>query len=121
MQGQLVSENYFRALGVIPLFGPGLSSSGQSIVLSHSYWQRRLNSDAGVPGRLVKLNGTEFTVAGVTPAEFTGTSQWGTVPDFWAAIEDQARLVPGGDGSLVRHQSTLRSVGIRSCNSATSV
>jgi macrolide transport system ATP-binding/permease protein len=97
MQGQLVSENYLRAMGVVPLLGPGLSPGGEGIVLSHSYWHRRWNSDNGVLGRIVKLNGAEFTVTGVTPPEFTGTSQWGTVPDFWVVVEQQGRLVPGGD------------------------
>jgi predicted permease len=97
IQGQLVSENYFPAMGVGPVLGPGLSGGNPTIVLSHSYWRRRLNSDASVTGRVVKLNGADFTVAGVTPPDFTGTSQSESIPDFWALVELQGRLVPGGD------------------------
>jgi predicted permease len=96
MQGQLVSDNYFQAMGIIPLLGPGLSPR-PTIVLSHSYFRRRLNSDPIWMGRVVRLNGAEFRVAGVTPPDFTGTSQSNTVPDFWAVVEQQARLIPGGD------------------------
>jgi predicted permease len=97
MQGQLVSDNYFQAMGIIPLLGPGLSPDNPTVVLSHSYSRRRLNSDPLWMGRVVRLNGAEFTVAGVAPPEFTGTSQSNTVPDFWAVVEQQARLIPGGD------------------------
>jgi predicted permease len=97
MHGQLVSDNYFRAMGVAPLLGRGLSGDGSTIVVSHSYWRRHLNSDANWMGRVVRLNGADFTLAGVTPPEFTGTSQAETVPDFWALVEQQGRLVPGGD------------------------
>jgi predicted permease len=97
MQGQLVSDNYFHAMGITPLLGPGLSPDRPTIVVSHSYFRRRLNSDPGWIGRVVRLNGAEFSVAGVAPPEFTGTSQLQTVPDFWVVVEQQGRLVPGGD------------------------
>jgi len=57
LQGQLVSANYFSALGVDPELGrtfqidedrgPGASPV---LVLSHAFWQRRFNSDAQVIG-----------------------------------------------------------------------
>jgi predicted permease len=46
---------------------------------------------------VVRLNGADFTVAGIAPPEFTGTSQMATVPDFWAVVEQQDHLMPGGD------------------------
>jgi predicted permease len=108
IRGQLVSENYFRAMGVVPLLGPGLVATGRGIVLSHSYWRRRLNSDAAVTGRTVRLNNAEFAITGITAAEFTGTSQAETVPDFWALVEEQARLVPGGDWVHNPDRTTLQ-------------
>src|ERR1051326_8742533 len=104
LHGQLVSANYFRALGVLPRSGAGFAAEGDQapgaspvIVLSHSYWRRRMNAAPAVAGRQVKLNGTVFTVAGVAPGEFTGTAQSFDTPDFWAPVSMQAALAPGGD------------------------
>ena len=104
LQGQLVSANYFHAMGMMPRIGPGFApdadraeNAAPVIVLSFPYWQRRLNSDPSVLGRSVTLNGASFKVAGIAPPEFTGTSQSAGVPDFWAPVSMQARLVPGRD------------------------
>ncbi|MEO6235475.1 MAG: ABC transporter permease [Vicinamibacterales bacterium] len=74
-----VTNNYFSMLGVPPALGrvlqPGDSAEpGGSpiIVLGHTYWQNRFNSDASVVGRAVVVNGKPFTVAGVVPAWFEG-------------------------------------------------
>jgi predicted permease len=104
IQGQLVSANYFQAMGIAPRVGAGwapdadrVESAAPVIVLSFPYWQRRLSGDVAVLGRTVLLNGTAFTVVGIAPPEFTGTSQSAAVPDFWAPISMQARLAPGRD------------------------
>jgi len=48
-------------------------------------------------GRAIQLNGAVFTVTGVTPEDFTGTTVDVVVPDFWAPLSMQAQLVPGQD------------------------
>jgi predicted permease len=65
------------------------------IVLSHAAWQRWFQGAAGTVGQTVKLNGSAFTVIGIAPEEFTGTSLMPAVPDFWAPISMQAQLMPG--------------------------
>jgi putative ABC transport system permease protein len=42
------------------------------VILGHSYWMKRFNSDPSVIGRAVVVNGRPFTVAGVVPAWFEG-------------------------------------------------
>ena len=97
--GQAISGNYFSGLGINAesgrTFGPQEDGANPVIVLSHASWQREFNSDPGAIGKTVKINGTAFTIIGVTPREFTGTSLIPQVPDFWSPIGMQPQLVPG--------------------------
>ena len=102
MQGQLVSANYFAAMGVAArlgrTFAPGedrVPGGNPVLVLSAAAWRRLFQGDTRIVGRIVKLNGTAFTVIGVTREEFTGTSVMPTIPDFWAPLSMQAQLAPG--------------------------
>ena len=102
MDGELVSANYFSDLGIAGragrTFRPGEDlTNAPVIVLSDAYWQGHFNRDRGVVGRVVTLNETPFTVIGVAPEEFTGTSVGLQVPDFWALISAQKQLAPGPD------------------------
>ena len=66
-------------------------------MLSHACWQREFHGDPQVIGRLVKINGTDYTIIGVAPRAFTGTSLLPQVPDFWAPASMQGQLAPGQD------------------------
>ncbi|MGP0076638.1 MAG: ADOP family duplicated permease [Bryobacteraceae bacterium] len=98
MLGQLVSADYFSALGIATEFGrtflPEEGRGSPVIVLSHSAWQRYFLSDPGILERAITVNGTAFTVIGVTPEAFTGTLDVPQAPDFWAPLAMQARLIP---------------------------
>ena len=74
-----VTSNYFSMLGVAPAFGrvlqPGDAAAPGAdpiLILGHSYWKKRFNSDPSVVGRAVVVNGRPYTVAGVVPASFEG-------------------------------------------------
>jgi predicted permease len=76
----LVSSNYFDTMGVRLLRGrvftaeeerPG--SPGTVVIVSYSFWKRH-GADAAMPGGSLRLNGRLFTVVGVTPEGFTGTT-----------------------------------------------
>ncbi len=101
IQVQMVSGNYFQAMGVAPRTGRGFSTGDEApgavpvVVLSYPYWHRLGGGE--VIGQKVKLNGTVFTVAGVMPQEFLGTSQSMAVPECWALLQQQAALAPGSD------------------------
>jgi predicted permease len=87
----IVSENYFSVLGVAALRGRtfesigirGLSAS-PSVLISENYWQKRFAGDPAILGKTVRLNGAGFTIAGITPHDFVGTSVF--VPDFWLPL-----------------------------------
>jgi putative ABC transport system permease protein len=104
--GQIVSGNYFGALGVRPALGrfflpeedrsPG---THPVIVISHGLWRRRFGADPAVLGKTVSVNGYPFTVVGVAPPEFTGTTL-GAVNDLYVPIMMQAQTGPGRNGVL---------------------
>ena len=96
--GAVVSENYFSVLEVAPAVGRSLGSTNRSaepsIVLSHGLWQRRFGGDPKVVGTGVNLNGHPFTIVGIAPASFQGTSI-GFSPELWAPVTYAPQLVPG--------------------------
>jgi hypothetical protein len=100
----LVSTNYFSVLGVQPMLGRGFLSEddrtpGASpfVVISYRFWRHGLAGDPQAPGKTISLNGTAFSIVGIAPQEFTGTSEVPVVPDFWAPLSMQSALVPGQD------------------------
>jgi predicted permease len=118
--GQVVSGNYYSALGLSPAAGRLIGTADDRsdappvAVLSHAFWQRQFGG-ASVLGKPVALNGNTFTIVGVAPAGFRGTAQvaqeldivvpmasYGTVNrteqagsgDYWWVLV-MARLAPG--------------------------
>jgi predicted permease len=87
VSGQVVSGNYYTALGVPAVVGRTIIDADDNAgvtpvaVLSHSFWTRRFGSDSSVVGRQVNINNVAFTIIGVTPEGFTGTSNVGTAQD----------------------------------------
>ncbi len=81
VNGQAVSGGYYSGLRVQPLFGRVITAADDRpsatpvVVLSHRFWQERFGSSPGVIGQQIKLNKMSFTIIGVTPPSFTGTSQ----------------------------------------------
>ncbi|HEX4757610.1 MAG TPA: ABC transporter permease [Terracidiphilus sp.] len=103
-QAQLVSGNYFGALGINAILGRVFSPNDDHapganpvVVLSHAFWLRQYRGDPQVLGTIVRLGNTSFTIIGVAPPEFTGTSLNPQVPDLWAPASMQQQLVPGQD------------------------
>jgi predicted permease len=104
VQVQLVSANYFDVLGINTQIGRTFlpeedrSPGGNPVVvLSHSFWTKAFGGDPEIIGRTLKANNTTFTIVGVTPEYFSGTSLTPIVPDLWATLSMQAQLVPNRD------------------------
>jgi len=95
--GQLVSGNYFSVLGVRAARGRVLTneddkpSAAPAAVISNRYWEQELNSDPSVVGKNFIINGTNFTVVGVTPKEFFG-ERVRRPPDFWLPLSFQPQI-----------------------------
>ncbi|HKR22590.1 MAG TPA: ABC transporter permease, partial [Pyrinomonadaceae bacterium] len=101
--GQVVSGTYWDVVRVKPIlgrtFGPGEDKTvgtNPVVVISHSLWQRRFNSDPNIVGKTVRLSNRNFEVIGVTPSWFAG-SKFALSMDFWApmALSEDLRTSPG--------------------------
>jgi predicted permease len=86
--GGYVSANYFTVLGVRPavgrLFGDADAAATSIVVLSHPFWTRRFNGDPTIVGQTLTINSQPYTVVGVAPERFHGTSI--LVADAWLPI-----------------------------------
>ncbi|MBN9661657.1 MAG: ABC transporter permease [Acidobacteria bacterium] len=103
----MVSENYFRVLGVSMIQGRGFEAmrptelaAAPPVLLSGNYWQRRFGGDVGVLGRTVFLNGAAFTITGITPHNFVGTGVG--APAFWLPLS--AEPLVHGDPQWLRNR-----------------
>jgi predicted permease len=86
---ETVSGNYFQVLGVQPVLGRAIlddddRTPGTSpvVVVSHSFWQSRFNSDPQVIGKTITLNNQTLTIIGVAPRQYTGMLR-GLAIDVW--------------------------------------
>ena len=100
-EAMYVSGSYFPVLELQPAVGRLLSpSDDQTIgahpvaVLGYSYWETKLASDRSVIGQPIVINGQSFTIVGVAPQGFDGTTL-GTKPQIYVPISMRAALEPG--------------------------
>jgi hypothetical protein len=91
----LASGNYFDALGIQPYLGRFFHTSDESgpnsapyAVLSYTYWRSHFHDDAGVVGRVLRINKHPFTIIGVAPPEFRGTELF-FAPALWIPMVEQ--------------------------------
>jgi putative ABC transport system permease protein len=74
--GEVVSPNFFPALGVAPILGQGFTPEVRAgrwapeVVLSYRFWKRRFAGAPDVIGRTVHLNTYPFTIVGVSSPAF---------------------------------------------------
>jgi len=100
----LVSGSYFPVLGLAPAAGRLLSPADDRViganfvaVLSHAYWETHLGSDPAVVGQTIIINGQPFTIIGVAPRGFEGTTL-GTRPQVFVPISMMGVVTPGWTG-----------------------
>jgi predicted permease len=100
MQVQLVSGSYFPVLGVNAGLGRVLSETDDQTagahpvaVVSYAWWQKRLNGDPSAIGKTITIDDTAYTIVGVAPKEFFGTSV-GTAPDLWIPLAMEKKIPP---------------------------
>jgi putative ABC transport system permease protein len=75
-EGQSVSAGYFAVLGIRPALGRDFQASDDTfraprvVIVTDRFWRQRLGGDAGVIGRVVRLDDDLYTVIGVMPRGF---------------------------------------------------
>jgi predicted permease len=106
----LVSENYFSVLGIGALRGQTFAagdssklSASPSALISENYWQKRFGGDPTVLGKTIRLNGIAFTIVGITPHNFVGTTV--EAPDFWLPLNLEPLIHP--DDNWLRNRENL--------------
>jgi len=100
--GELVSGNYFETLGVSSALGRTIQPSDDRpgappvVVLSYGYWQRSFGGTSEAIGRIVRLNGVPFTIAGVIDPQFTRLTP-GQSHDLWLPLSQAATIKASSD------------------------
>jgi macrolide transport system ATP-binding/permease protein len=100
ISGVIVTGNFFDLLGLAASQGRLLSPSddvtpgGHPVaVISHDFWQTRFAGRPDIVGHVVRLNGHNFTIVGVTPAGFPGPSV-GSVRHLYVSMMMQPIVRP---------------------------
>ena len=105
LQAEQVGAGFFELLRVQPIVGRSFSPAelaipgGSSVVLlGEALWSDRYGRDPSVIGRTIQLSAQPFTVIGVLPGDFPGTT---LQADLWLPLGDPA-LGVGEDGTESR-------------------
>ncbi len=104
--GEYVSGNFFRTLGVKPWIGRLMTDADDRegappvAVMSFHVWQEKYAADPSVVGASYQINGHPFTVIGVAAPGFYGAklAGWG-MPDLWLPVAMEP-LIDGDTGGL---------------------
>lgn len=97
INGQLVSGDYFRTMGLKAATGRLLEATDDTpaavpvAVLNYGYWQSAFGGSRDVVGRTIELNNVPFTIIGVAEQRFTGIAP-GSDYDVWLPLSDGQRI-----------------------------
>jgi predicted permease len=101
---ELVSGNYFQALGVKPAIGRVFSPEQDdrvykghpSVVLSYQYWTTRFAADPSVVGRKLIVDNYPLTIVGVSAPGFNGLDPSHS-PQIRVPVQMKPLMTPGWD------------------------
>ncbi|MDX6462703.1 MAG: hypothetical protein QOE55_6400, partial [Acidobacteriaceae bacterium] len=103
--GEYVSGNFFRTLGINPWIGRMMTDADDRqgaplvAVMSYRIWKEKYGGDPTVVGAGYQINGHPFTVIGVGPPGFYGARLGGgSTPDFWLPLTSELII----DGPIAR-------------------
>jgi predicted permease len=110
-EAEMVSGNYYSALGVRPQLGRGIQQSddgavgsGPVAVISDALWEREFGHAPDVIGKTILLNGQSLIVVGINPPGFTGAYSAQGTPDIFLPFSMQPIVAPRDFDS---HSSSL--------------
>ena len=104
-----VAANFFSFLGVTPQLGRTFNldanqpGKDQEVIVSHAFWQRKLDSSRNAIGQVLTLNGKPYTVVGVTSPDFHWLT-WRRIEVFLPLSFDSAHL---GDARGARKRNLI--------------
>ena len=100
LEGQRVSADYFRTLGISPLLGRDFNASDDRfhgpnlVILSERLWRRRFAGDNAIVGQQVRLDDDSYTVVGVMPRQFENVLA--PTAELWAPLQYDPSLPSDG-------------------------
>ena len=103
VRGAEISASAFRLLGAKPLLGRTLTEQDERpgeppvVVIGHSVWKTRFDSDPGVVGRAVKLGTVSATIVGVMPEGFG----FPVSQRIWTPLRTDGSVLPPRTGPVV--------------------
>jgi predicted permease len=104
VQTDLVSGNYFAALGVLPELGrtilpaDDVVDQGGVAVISDGVWEREFGRSPAALGKTIKLNDILLPIVGVAPRGFTGARNALQSPDVFVPLSMEPQLLPSTEG-----------------------
>jgi predicted permease len=108
VDSEMVSGNYYRALGVHPILGRPIvdtddaaPGSGPVLLISYGYWTRRFSRSLDVIGKKIEVNSAPMTIIGVNPPDFTGVFGAQSSPDVFLPFSMQPIAAPKFGSSLL--------------------
>jgi predicted permease len=117
LRSEYVSGNYFSTLGVQAfggrVFTPAddVPSASPVVVMNYRTWQMTYGGDPAIVGSTLVIEGSPFTVAGITPPGFFGETLRGDPPDLFIPLHQEPLI--SGQGGLLRQpiSAWLRIIG----------
>jgi predicted permease len=106
--GNLVTTNFFAALGAAPAAGRLFDARDERpvgsavVVLSHRFWTQHFNHDASVVGQTLQLDGQAFTIVGVAAEGFQGARLF--AGDLWLPM-NMAAAIKLADRSILTNRN----------------
>src|SRR5688572_19213008 len=111
---RFVSDGVLQTLGVQPMLGRWFSEAdhapqaagpafqpGDTVILTHGYWQRKFGGDPGVIGRTMSINSLPTEIVGVMPAGFRFANMAPPEAELiLSARLDRSKLALAGFGAL---------------------
>ena len=89
VDGQIVSADMARVLGITPVLGRAFTrdehmlNSPRVVMLGYGTWQTRFGGSRDVVGKTLRLNSRPYTIVGVLPENVTLTEKTG----FWLPLQ----------------------------------
>jgi predicted permease len=112
--GVRVTANFFGLLGVRPVLGRDFrpdedhADRWHIVIISDGLWHRQFNADPSIVGRTIRMNDSDYQVAGVLPPTFEPliSEHYYQRADIWAPLGYEV-----GDDSACRSCQHLRAIG----------
>src|SRR5271156_135032 len=117
LDGQSVSADYFRVLGIGPAFGRDFQPSDDApdspkvVIINYGLWRSHFGADAAIVGRQITLDGELHTVIGVMPPQLE--TVMAPSAQVWTPLRYDTRNITTSDavewGHHLRMVALLRS------------